>query len=155
MHFWERLKLHFFTKKRSQFLLCDLGMPSWSLERKKEKEIRIQFCTTVDFWFKRDVIFQIHLHKGPSLYYVRVFWGFFNHPPTYVRTFSLDKVRENCHFLDQPPTPMSLRNIKMAPNQKKEKLRSCSSVATLVSKTDAANSGLIYLESLNNSFLGI
>ena len=24
-------------------------------------------------------------------------------------------VRENCHFLDQPPTPMSLRNIEMAP----------------------------------------
>ena len=23
---------------------------------------------------------------------------------------------ENCHFLDQPPTPISLRNIKMAPN---------------------------------------
>ena len=38
-----------------------------------------------------------------------------NHPPTYVRTFSLHKVRENCHFLDHPPTPMSLRNIKMAP----------------------------------------
>ena len=117
MHFWERLKLHFFTKKRSQFLLCDLGMPSWSLERKKEKEIRIQFCTTVDFWFKRDVIFQIHLHKGPSLYYVRVFWGFFNHPPTYVRTFSLDKVRENCHFLNHTPTPVSLRSIKRAPNR--------------------------------------
>ena len=32
-----------------------------------------------------------------------------------VRTFSLDKVRENCHFLDHPPTPRSLRNIKMAP----------------------------------------
>ena len=40
---------------------------------------------------------------------------FLNHPPTYVRTFSLHKVRENCHFLDHPPTPMSLRNIKMAP----------------------------------------
>ena len=38
-----------------------------------------------------------------------------NHPPTYVRTFSLHTVRENCHFLDHPPTPMSLRNIKMAP----------------------------------------
>jgi hypothetical protein len=35
-----------------------------------------------------------------------------NHPPTYVRTFSLHKVRENCHFLDHPPT---LRSIKMAP----------------------------------------
>ena len=39
-----------------------------------------------------------------------------NHPPTYVRTFSLHKVKENCRFLDHPPTPMSLRNIKMAPN---------------------------------------
>ena len=38
-----------------------------------------------------------------------------NHPPTYVRTFLLHKVRENCHFLDHPPTPISLRNIKMAP----------------------------------------
>ena len=45
-----------------------------------------------------------------------------NHPPTYVRTFSLHKVRENCHFLDHPPTPMSLRNIKMAP---KEFFRTC------------------------------
>jgi hypothetical protein len=25
---------------------------------------------------------------------------------------------ENCHFLDHPPTPISLRNIKMAPNYK-------------------------------------
>ena len=41
---------------------------------------------------------------------------FSNHPPTYVRTFSLHKVRENSNFLDHPPTPMSLRNIKMAPN---------------------------------------
>ena len=38
-----------------------------------------------------------------------------NHPPTYVRTFSLHKIREYCYFLDHPPTPMSLRNIKMAP----------------------------------------
>ena len=43
------------------------------------------------------------------------FEAFLNHPPTYVRTFSLHKVRENCHFIDHPPTPMSLRNIKMAP----------------------------------------
>ena len=33
-----------------------------------------------------------------------------------VRTFSLHKVRENCHFWDHPTTPTSLRNIKMAPN---------------------------------------
>ena len=38
-----------------------------------------------------------------------------DHPPTYVGTFSLHKVRENCHFLDHPPTPLPLRNIKMAP----------------------------------------
>ena len=25
------------------------------------------------------------------------------HPPMYVRTFSLHKVRKNCHFLDHPP----------------------------------------------------
>ena len=37
--------------------------------------------------------------------------------------------------------------------KQKEKSRSCSSVATtFVSKTDAANSGLIYLESLTNIF---
>ena len=41
--------------------------------------------------------------------------GFLNHAPTYVRTLQLHKVRKNCHFLDHPPTPMSLRNIKMAP----------------------------------------
>ena len=40
-----------------------------------------------------------------------------NHPPTYVRPFSLHKVKKNCHFLDHPPTPMFLRNIKMAPNK--------------------------------------
>ena len=40
---------------------------------------------------------------------------FFNHPPNSVRKFSLHKVRDNCHFMDNPPTPMSLRNIKMAP----------------------------------------
>ena len=43
-----------------------------------------------------------------------------NHPPTYVRIFSLiHKVRGNCHFLDHPPipNPMSLRNIKMAPKK--------------------------------------
>ena len=40
------------------------------------------------------------------------------HPPTYLRKFSLHKVRENCHFLDHPPTPMSLRYIKMAPSSK-------------------------------------
>ena len=28
----------------------------------------------------------------------------------------LCKVRENCHFLDHQPTPMSLGNIKMAPS---------------------------------------
>ena len=41
-----------------------------------------------------------------------------NHPHTYVRTFLLHKVRKNCQFPDHPPTPMSLRNIKMAPNQR-------------------------------------
>ena len=46
------------------------------------------------------------------------FESFLNHPPTYVRTFSLHKERENCHFLDHPTTHMTLRNIKMAPNRK-------------------------------------
>ena len=58
----------------------------------------------------------VFCYKGPSLYYARVFWGFLNHPPTYLRTFPLSKVKENCHFQDHPPTPMSLRNIKMALN---------------------------------------
>ena len=44
-----------------------------------------------------------------------MFWGFFEQPPTYVGTFLLHKVRENCHFLDHPSTLISLRNIKMAP----------------------------------------
>ena len=55
---------------------------------------------------------------GPSLYNVRVFQAFFEPPTHHERTFSLHKVRENCHFLDHPPTPMSLRNIKMAPRYK-------------------------------------
>ena len=54
--------------------------------------------------------------KGPSLYYVRVFWGFLEPPTPYVATFIWHKVRQNCHFLDQPPTPMPLRNIKIVPN---------------------------------------
>ena len=55
-------------------------------------------------------------HKGPFLNYVRVFWAFFK-PSTHLhKDISLHKVRENCHFLNHPPTPMSLRNIKMAPN---------------------------------------
>ena len=54
--------------------------------------------------------------KGPFLYYIRVFWSFFE-PPTHLRRdISLHKVRENCNFLDHPTTTMSLRNIKMAPN---------------------------------------
>ena len=44
---------------------------------------------------------------------LRLFWT--PNPPTYIRTFSLHKARENCHFLDHPPTSTSLRNIKMAP----------------------------------------
>ena len=55
------------------------------------------------------------IYKGPSLYYVRVFWGFLVPPTPYVRT--LHKVRENCHFLDHPPTPIALRNIKMVPKE--------------------------------------
>ena len=49
--------------------------------------------------------------KGPFLYYLRVFEAYLNQPTTFVRTFSLDKVRENCHFLDHLPTPMTLRNL--------------------------------------------
>ena len=38
-----------------------------------------------------------------------------NHPPTYVRTFSQPKVFKGKLPFSGPPTPMSLRNIKMAP----------------------------------------
>jgi hypothetical protein len=48
---------------------------------------------------------------GPAVS-CKYFKAFLNHLPTYVRTFQLHKVRENCHFLEHPPTPMSLRNIK-------------------------------------------
>ena len=47
-----------------------------------------------------------------------MFWGFLEPPTPYIRTFLLHKVRGNCHFLDHPPTPMPLRNIKMAPKFK-------------------------------------
>ena len=68
------------------------------------------------FTIKNQGLFIDH-SKGPFLYYVRVFWGFIE-PPTHLhKDISLHKIRENCHFLDHPPTPMSLRNIKMAPNQ--------------------------------------
>ena len=55
------------------------------------------------------------IYKGPSLYYVRVFWGFLVPPTPYVRT--LHKVRENCHFIDHPPTLIASRNIKMVPKE--------------------------------------
>ena len=67
-----------------------------------------KFCT---YWFNAHT-------RWPSLYYVRVFWGFFEpptHPPTYIRTFSLHKVCKGKLPFSGPPTLMSLRNIKMAP----------------------------------------
>ena len=42
-----------------------------------------------------------------NIYYVRVFWGFLEPYTSYVRTCSLHKVRENCHFLNPHP----LRNV--------------------------------------------
>ena len=47
------------------------------------------------------------------------FKAFLNHPPNYIRTFSLHKVRENCHFLDQLPIPT---HLKMAPYLKRSAL---------------------------------
>ena len=44
--------------------------------------------------------------KVPFKYYVGVFWNFFE-PPTYVKTFSVNKVKGNCHFMNHLPTPMS------------------------------------------------
>ena len=42
--------------------------------------------------------------------------GLFRKPPTHLlKTFSLHKVRENCHLLDHLPTAMPLHNIKMVP----------------------------------------
>ena len=80
------------------------------------KKVHASFLKLRVVWFKKD------LCKGPFLYYVRVFWGFFE-PPTHLRKdILLHKVRKNCHFLDHPPTPMSLRNIKMAPNESKNLL---------------------------------
>ena len=52
-------------------------------------------------------------------FYIRCFEAFLKHPPTKVRTFSLNKIRKNCHFLDNPPTPTFLHNIKMAHNSGK------------------------------------
>ena len=59
---------------------------------------------------------QIHENYVPHYYFIgrmlgkvrgvfilrKGVWGFFE-PPTYVRSFSLHKVRGNCHFLDHPP----------------------------------------------------
>ena len=61
---------------------------------------------------------KVEIDLGASIYYVRVFWSFLEPPNHYIRPFLLHKVRENCHFLDHPPTPISLRNIKMAPYAK-------------------------------------
>ena len=55
------------------------------------------------------------MNKGPSLYYVRVFWGFFE-PPTHLRKDNFTTSKGKLPF-SGPPTPMSLRNMKMAPNE--------------------------------------
>ena len=41
--------------------------------------------------------------KGPSLYHVKVFWPFLNHPLPYKRKFYVHNVRENLNFLNHPP----------------------------------------------------
>ena len=41
--------------------------------------------------------------------------AFFESPTCYIRTFSVHKVRGNCHFLNHLPNPMSLCNIKIFP----------------------------------------
>ena len=53
------------------------------------------------------------------------FEAFFNHPPTYVRKFSLHIVRENWQFLDHPATPMSVHNIKIAPYTRSKNSKIC------------------------------
>ena len=84
------------------------------------------------FLFCYDIYFYLYVYKFPLFTVVLVFvdrhlkmyiilrisWGFLEPPTRHVRTFSLYKVRENwenCHFLDHPPTLMTLRNIKMVP----------------------------------------
>ena len=43
------------------------------------------------------------IHRGVSIYYVRVFWGALE-PPTILRKdILLHKVRKNCHFLNHAP----------------------------------------------------
>ena len=82
-----------------------------NLETVKFGDAEMRKAPKTHFIFSRFGLLADESSKGPSLYYVRAFWGFFNHQPTYVRTFSLHKVRENCHFLDHLPTSISLRNI--------------------------------------------
>ena len=58
----------------------------------------------------------MHAAAGSLICHCVLFWRFFDHPPSCIRVFSSHKVRGNCHFLDHPPTPMPLSNIKMVPN---------------------------------------
>jgi hypothetical protein len=60
-------------------------------------------------WYKRD---HLILRKGV----LGLFWT------TYIRTFSLHKVRKNSHFLNHPLTPRPLRKIKIVPKLQKEYL---------------------------------
>ena len=52
------------------------------------------------------------LFKG-FLYYVRVILPVLNHPPPFVMTFSLPKVRQKLPFF--APNPMFAHNLKMVP----------------------------------------
>ena len=101
-----------------KFIICSTTI-SIRIRASQNSCIEIQSMDFKDWkWVENGLKTRIkwsEISKGPSLYYVRVFWGFLEPPTPYVRTFSLHKVRENCHFLDHPPTAMSLRNIKMTP----------------------------------------
>ena len=69
-------------------------------------------CHLCDKMFQNDVALRAHflnhlstsqqlVGKGPFFHYIKgILRLFLNHPPIYVRTFSLHKVRVNCHFLD-------------------------------------------------------
>ena len=86
---------------------------TWSVHGQGKGSCKEIFCLQ---WLNSKYS-ELHLWiRGHFLYYIRVFRAFFE-PPTHLhKDISLHKVRETCHFLDHPPTPMSLRNIKMAPN---------------------------------------
>ena len=121
------LTMTLFSKKNAYFH----QMNTWCHVQLDQKFFDGLYCTCLDIFISFAHLIIMHqimlwgIHgqsQGPFNYYVRVIWGFYEPPklpsePAYQRTFSVNNVRENCNYLNDLPTPTSLHNSLMVPNQ--------------------------------------